>query len=228
MKAVVLLSGGMDSTVLAYEVANLIRAEGGELHFLSFNYGQRHKKELSFAAGTAARLKAAAHTIVDLSAVHPLLTGSALTSPDMPVPDGHYTAESMKQTVVPNRNMIMLAIAAGYAVSRQLEIVATAVHAGDHAIYPDCRPQFIEAMHRAIIVGNEGFGAPTLVAPYVHAEKSAIAARGRDLNVPWLDTWSCYKGSTLHCGTCGTCVERREAFAVAGITDPTPYMAVVP
>lgn len=223
--AVALLSGGMDSTVLAYSLHQSLRFRSERpdpLHFLSINYGQRHKKELEFAKRTAAVL-GAPHTVVELSAIQQLLAGSSLTSPDIEVPEGHYTAITMKATVVPNRNMIMLAVAAGYAVSRELEAVACAVHAGDHAIYPDCRPGFITALRAAIEIGNEGFGSPRLLAPFVEQSKADIAARGALLGVPWADTWSCYKGGEIHCGKCGTCVERREAFTLAGVTDPTEY-----
>ena len=222
--AVALLSGGMDSTTLAY----YLRAQLGpaqdepNLYLLSFNYGQRHKKELEFAYRTAAKLNAP-HRVVDLSGLRELLAGSALTSPEVEVPEGHYTATTMKATVVPNRNMIMLAIASGLAVSKQLEAVATAVHAGDHAIYPDCRPEFIEALREAIWRGNEGFGPPSLYAPFIMESKAQIAELGAKVNVPWVDTWSCYKGGERHCGKCGTCVERIEAFQLAGIVDPTDY-----
>jgi 7-cyano-7-deazaguanine synthase len=218
--AVVLLSGGMDSTTLAYHTRALIGDE--PLIFASFNYGQRHKKELEYARVTARALNGE-HVLVDLSGINPLLQGSALTSADVPVPEGHYAAPSMKLTVVPNRNMIMLSIAAGLAVSRGLGLIGCAVHAGDHAVYPDCRPEFIAQLNEAIRIGNEGFGEPELVAPFVYQTKADIARRGAELGVPWGDTWSCYKGSLIHCGKCGTCVERREAFQLAGITDPTEY-----
>lgn len=224
MRSVVaLLSGGMDSTVLAHEVWRELPGDVAP-HFISFNYGQRHKKELEFAKMTAAKL-GGSHTIVDLSVVQALLTGSALTSPNVPVPEGHYTAESMKITVVPNRNMIMIALATGYAVSRGLDTVAVAVHAGDHAIYPDCRPEFIDVLGTAIKLGTAGFGEPDLYAPYIHSSKAEIALRGHELGVDWTETWSCYKGEAAHCGKCGTCVERREAFTLAGIDDPTAYQA---
>lgn len=228
--AVALLSGGMDSTVLAYWLrAAVAKYHGGTvpsgaLHFLSVNYGQRHKKELEYAARTAHRFSAP-HHIVDLSTLRDLLAGSALTSDDVPVPHGHYTAESMKATVVANRNMIMLAVAAGYAVSRKLEVVAAAVHAGDHAIYPDCRPEFITSLRHSISVATEGFGEPELWAPFVHLSKAEIATFGDELDVPWAHTWSCYEGGARHCGKCGTCVERIEAFALAGVSDPTVYGA---
>lgn len=216
--AVALLSGGMDSTTLAY----LLRQYCREVHLLSVNYGQRHKKELEYAKVTAQKLHMP-HTVLDLSVVQALLGGSALTSPDVPVPEGHYTAESMKATVVPNRNMIMLAIAAGYAISHKLDIVATAVHAGDHAIYPDCRPEFITALGLAIRLGNAGFGEPELHTPFINWSKTDIARKGDLVGVPWQDTWSCYAGRERHCGKCGTCVERMEAFRDGKVVDQTEY-----
>lgn len=218
--AVVLLSGGMDSTVVAYHVRDLIGPE--PIEFISFNYGQRHKKELEYARVTARELRGE-HVLVDLSGLNGLLQGSALTTPGIEVPEGHYAAPTMKLTVVPNRNMIMLSIAAGLAVSRERGMVVCAVHAGDHAVYPDCRPEFIKQLADAIWIGNEGFNPPMLQAPFVYRTKADIARRGQELGVPWLDTWSCYKGGELHCGKCGTCVERREAFQLSGIIDPTEY-----
>lgn len=217
--AAVLLSGGMDSVTLAYHLKDLGVTN---LHCLAFNYGQRHKKELSFASRIAGRLSAN-FRIVDLSNLQEMLSGSALTSEDMPVPEGHYAAENMKLTVVPNRNMIMLAIATGYAISRKLELVATAVHAGDHAVYPDCRPEFINSLERTIFLGNEGFGPPRLCTPFINKTKAQIAIEGDLLQVPWALTWSCYKGLDYHCGKCGTCVERKEAFELSGVQDPTTY-----
>ena len=146
---------------------------------------------------------------------------------DAPVPDGHYAEENMKLTVVPNRNSIMLNIAAAYAITNEASAIATAVHSGDHFIYPDCRPAFIDALENLLRVANDGFLPADfqVLAPYVHISKDRICARGAELDVPWLDTWSCYKGGETHCGSCGTCFERREAFTLAGISDPTPYLA---
>lgn len=221
-KAIVIASGGMDSTVLAYQYD----AHGDEPTLLSFDYGQRHKKELDYAARTAERL-GVDHLTIDLSGLGRVLT-SALTSDDIAVPHGHYAAESMRATVVPNRNLIMLAVAGGVAASRGAGIVATGVHAGDHAIYPDCREGFINAAELAIKLGTEGVGPVPVVleAPFVRITKADICARGEALNVPWEDTWSCYEGLTHHCGLCGTCVERIEAFQLANVTDPTTYAAV--
>ena len=157
-----------------------------------------------------------------------LLTGSALTDAGVDVPEGHYTDASMAATVVPNRNAIMLSIAVGVAVSRGAGAVATAVHAGDHAIYPDCRPAFIEAIEREARIANEGFIADgfQVQAPFLLLRKDEIVRRGAALGVPFEETWSCYLGEDLHCGRCGTCVERREAFELAAVPDPTRYAAV--
>lgn len=220
MKAVAIVSGGMDSVTLAF----LLHSQGYALHLLSFDYGQRHKKELGFARKCADRL-GAQHDIVDLSALTKFLSGSALTD-DIEVPEGHYAADNMRLTVVPNRNAIMLSVAYAVAVAEQADLVATGVHAGDHHIYPDCRPEFVRAfdvMQRAAV---EGFGAPglRLYAPFVEMGKHDIVSAGAGLGVPYVDTWSCYKGGAVHCGVCGTCVERREAFALAGVVDPTEYV----
>ncbi|MCB5908093.1 7-cyano-7-deazaguanine synthase QueC [Streptomyces pinistramenti] len=221
-QAVLIASGGMDSTVAAYE----LRSRGSAVTMLSFDYGQRHHVELDFAAKIAALLEVP-HEIVDLTGVGRLLGGSALTDDTVPVPDGHYSDETMRSTVVANRNMIMLSIAAGVAVSRGAHCVAYGAHAGDHTIYPDCRPLFYRQAELAIRAGNEGFLADgfCLEAPFLEWTKADIAARGHQLGVPFALTWSCYKGGAVHCGRCGTCVERREAFAAAGLDDPTAYAA---
>ncbi|HEU5380359.1 MAG TPA: 7-cyano-7-deazaguanine synthase QueC [Ktedonobacteraceae bacterium] len=218
-KAIAIVSGGLDSVTLAY----LLHAEGYRLHLLSFDYGQRHKTELAFAELCAKRLDAE-FDIIDVSAFGKHLKGSALTD-DIAVPDGHYAAPNMAITVVPNRNAIMLSMAYGIAVAENAEIVAIGAHGGDHFIYPDCRPEFIasfDAMQRHAV---EGFGHAKLrlEAPFLHIGKHQIVKLGSALQVPYGDTWSCYKGGTKHCGTCGTCVERREAFELAGILDPTEY-----
>jgi 7-cyano-7-deazaguanine synthase len=217
------LSGGLDSVTLAHQLA----ADGLDVIALSFHYGQRHAKELESAARCADRI-GASHHVVDLRSVGALLTGSALTDPGVAVPEGHYTDESMAATVVPNRNAIMLSVAVGVAVAERAEAVATAVHAGDHAIYPDCRPAFIEAIEHEARVANEGFIADgfRVLAPFLHLAKDDIVRCGDALGVPFEETWSCYLGEELHCGRCGTCVERREAFELAGVADPTRYAEV--
>lgn len=215
---IVLLSGGLDSTVLT---AHLFATADEPLEVVSVNYGQRHARELTAAAAVAAHYQLRHHT-VDLSALRDHLTGSALTTgPD--VPEGHYTAPSMGATVVPNRNMILLAVAAGIAAARRHKQVATAVHAGDHPIYPDCRPQFITAASLAVQLGTQGYGDVEIIAPFARITKADIARRGAELGAPVHLSWSCYRGGELHCGRCGTCVERAEAFHLAGVPDPTGY-----
>ncbi|MFZ6003292.1 MAG: 7-cyano-7-deazaguanine synthase QueC [Actinomycetota bacterium] len=214
------LSGGLDSVTLAHSLA----ADGHQLVALSFDYGQRHAKEIDFAARCARRL-GSDHRVIDLRSVGSLLSGSALTDDRVDVPEGHYTDRSMAATVVPNRNAIMLSVAVGVAVARGAEAVATAVHAGDHPIYPDCRPAFIEAIEHEARVANEGFIKPDFEvrAPFLHLGKDDIVRIGAALGVPFEETWSCYVGGDHHCGRCGTCVERREAFDLAGVADPTSY-----
>lgn len=217
MKALVVCSGGLDSVTLAYKVAS----EGSLSSLLSFDYGQRHRKEVDFAAQCAKQL-GVKHTIIDLSQVGKQLT-SALTD-DIDVPDGHYAEESMKATVVPNRNAIMMTIAFGLAASQDADTVAMAVHGGDHFIYPDCRPDFIESFAAMQKMALEGMTDISLYTPYLHLDKTEIARDSSKYNVPVTDTWSCYKGQEKHCGRCGTCVERREAFHLANIEDPTEYV----
>lgn len=218
MIAALCFSGGMDSTTLAAHYHH----DGYKLLLLSFDYGQRHAKELT-AARAVARHYDADHHIVDLSSLGRLLTGSALTDPDVAVPDGHYAEESMKATVVPNRNAIMANIAIGIASSAGADVVALGVHAGDHAVYPDCRPVFVQALKRCAGTALEGFHLPHVEAPFIHISKTEIADLGTRLGAPLHLSWSCYKGGAVHCGTCGTCVERKEAFRDADLADPTEY-----
>ncbi|MBX2831350.1 MAG: 7-cyano-7-deazaguanine synthase QueC [Rhodospirillales bacterium] len=218
MKTIVVCSGGLDSVTLAYKIA-----KEHKLHSLiSFDYGQRHKKELDFAARTARDL-GVKHHIVDLTSVGALLGGSSLTSDEIEVPDGHYAEETMRITVVPNRNAIMLAVAFGAAASAGADAVATAVHGGDHFIYPDCRPDFINAFSAMQNHALEGVKDVSLYTPFVKVSKADIAAEAGRLGVPVDLTWSCYKGYETHCGRCGTCVERREALELACVKDPTVY-----
>ncbi len=218
MKTIVVCSGGLDSVTLAHKVA----AENRLLGLVSFLYGQRHKKEIDFAGQCADRL-GVAHAQIDISPVGALLSGSALTD-EIAVPEGHYAEETMKLTVVPNRNAIMLTIAYGIAAAQGAEAVATAVHGGDHFIYPDCRPRFIEAFQAMQDLALAGLAQIKLYTPFVTCTKADIVAVGKRLAVPFERTWSCYKGGEIHCGRCGTCVERIEAFALAGVADPTPYV----
>ena len=213
-KTMVICSGGMDSVALAY----LLCSRGEEVSLLSFDYGQRHRKELECAKALGQDL-GIPWNLVPL----PVLGGSALTDGGTDIPEGHYEADTMKLTVVPNRNAIMLAVAFGVALGQGISRVATAVHAGDHFIYPDCRPQFADAFQQMMTTATEGFFTPELVTPFIYQSKADIARIGSDLGVPWEKTWSCYKGGEIHCGKCGTCVERREAMQLAGVADPTPY-----
>ena len=169
------------------------------------------------------------HDVVDLRSAGALLSGSALTDATVDVPDGHYTDESMRSTVVANRNAIFAMVATGVAVAEGAGAVALGIHAGDHPIYPDCRPPFVEAAERLARVANEGFLSEhfQLLAPFLTWTKAEIVQRGAELGVPFAETWSCYKGADVHCGTCGTCVERREAFELARVADPTEYARAV-
>ncbi|MYM53672.1 7-cyano-7-deazaguanine synthase QueC [Thalassovita mangrovi] len=217
MKTLVICSGGLDSVSLAHMIAD----QQTLTRLVSFDYGQRHRKELDFAARCAARLNVP-HHVIDMRNIGAALTGSALTD-DIDVPDGHYAEETMKITVVPNRNAIMLTIAYGIAAANGDEAVATAVHGGDHFIYPDCRPAFTESFDTMQRAALDGYADVRLSTPFVHRSKADIVTEGAKVDTPFADTWSCYKGGQHHCGRCGTCVERREAFDLAGIADPTTY-----
>ncbi|CAH2396970.1 7-cyano-7-deazaguanine synthase QueC [Mesorhizobium ventifaucium] len=217
MKTLVICSGGLDSVSLAHSVA----AEHELAGLLSFDYGQRHRKELGYAALCAERLNTM-HQIINIPEIGRGLSGSALTD-NVDVPDGHYAEDTMKITVVPNRNAIMLAIAFGLATAHKAKAVAMAVHGGDHFIYPDCRPAFIEAFQMMQDRALEGYAEIRLYTPYVNLTKGDIVLDGARHGTPFAETWSCYKGGERHCGRCGTCVERREAFHLAGHADPTDY-----
>lgn len=218
MNVLAIVSGGMDSATLAYETA----AAGHALRIVSFDYGQRHRKELDAAEAIAVTL-GAPWARIDLTSLTRHLPGSALTDPDVDVPHGHYAEQSMRATVVPNRNAMMLAAAFAIASAYHDDTVATAVHAGDHFVYPDCRPEFLEAFIAMESRALDGFHTPALSAPYAHLSKADIVTRGARFGVPFEATWSCYEGGAIHCGRCGTCVERIEAFTLAGVSDPTTY-----
>jgi 7-cyano-7-deazaguanine synthase len=216
-KVVVLCSGGMDSVTALHAT----RTEGHEIVcVLSFHYGSKHNdREIPCAAYHCARL-GLRHEVIRLDFVDRLFDSALLRSGGA-VPDGHYEEQTMRQTVVPFRNGIMLAVAAGCAESAGASAVVIAAHAGDHAIYPDCREPFMQAMTDAIRLGT--YAGIEVLRPFISLNKAEIAARGAALGVDFARTWSCYKGGDIHCGRCGTCVERREAFLVAGLTDPTVY-----
>lgn len=211
--SVIILSGGMDSVTLLHNYKEQIALA------ITFNYGSNHaQREIACAVENCKEL-GIEHMVIPLDFMHQYFHSSLLQGGEA-IPEGHYTAENMKSTVVPFRNGIMLAIAAGIAESRGLHNVMIANHAGDHTIYPDCRPEFIIAMNNAIISGSDGV---KLFAPYTNITKTDICALGARIGVDYSKTYSCYKGGEKHCGKCGTCVERKEAFQLAGVSDPTEY-----
>lgn len=214
-KVVIIYSGGMDS----YTVLHLMRHRGFDVHAVSFNYGQRHNKELVYAKNVTQKYNIE-HKVVDISSINQLLGGSSLTS-NIDVPEGHYAQASMKQTVVPNRNMIMLSMAVGYAVSINAEAVYFGAHSGDHAIYPDCRTEFVNAMNDVCKIAN--YDPVEIRAPFLQNNKIDILAEGLALGLDYNETWTCYNGRVKACGKCGACQERLEAFARNDATDPLQY-----
>jgi 7-cyano-7-deazaguanine synthase len=220
MKTVAIVSGGMDSITMVY----LLRSWGTDVRMISFDYGQKHDKELHFAVWHAYKLNLP-HSVIDLKSLTHLLPSSSLTNETIGVPEGHYAADNMKSTVVPNRNMVMASIAAAVAVNDKADAISLGVHAGDHTVYPDCRPEFRAALQNCLRIANEGFIKPDfhVETPFIGATKADIVGFGTLLDVDYQRTWSCYNGRDLHCGKCGTCVERREAFRDAAIDDPTEY-----
>lgn len=210
----IIVSGGMDSITLLYDKKDEI-ALG-----ISFDYGSNHNaREIPFAQMHCERL-GIKHIIINLDFMHRYFKSSLLDGADA-IPEGHYEADNMKSTVVPFRNGIMLSIATGIAESHNLKKVLIANHGGDHTIYPDCRPEFIHAIDKAARYGT--FINVGVSAPYTDITKSQIASIGKRLGIDYRETWSCYKGGVVHCGRCGTCIERKEALAEAGIEDPTVY-----
>ena len=212
--SVIIVSGGMDSTTLLYDRRDEIALA------ISFDYGSNHNaREIPYAEMHCKRL-GIEHITIPLDFMHKYFRSSLLDGADA-IPEGHYAAETMKSTVVPFRNGIMLAVAAGVAESRNLTKLLIANHGGDHTIYPDCRPEFISAMDSATNAGT--YVGVRVVAPYTNITKGDIARIGKKLGIDYAETWSCYKGGEKHCGKCGTCVERKEALAYAGIEDTTEY-----
>lgn len=221
MKAIVLLSGGVDSVTALYDARLSHEVVGA----LSFDYGSKHNgRELPLAIWHCNRLQVP-HWTIRLPFINELFESDLLRSGGK-IPDGHYEEETMRRTVVPFRNGIMLSIAAGYAESLEAEGLVIAAHAGDHAIYPDCREDFLSAMAGAIRLGT--YAAIALLRPFIGMDKAGIVARGIALKIDYAHTWSCYKGGDRHCGVCGTCVERREAFLESGAPDPTDYESTGP
>lgn len=216
-KTLVLLSGGMDSTAAFYWALREHEVVGA----ISFDYGSKHNDCEIQCARIHAEKAGIHHDVVALPFVNELFDSDLLKSGG-DIPEGHYADETMKRTVVPFRNGIMLAIACGVAESRGAESLVIAAHSGDHAIYPDCREPFMQAIADAMREGT--YARISLLRPFIHLDKTAIAKLGHDLGIDFAETWSCYKGGEQHCGLCGTCVERREAFQQAGLTDPTVYL----
>jgi 7-cyano-7-deazaguanine synthase len=211
----------MDSVTALYQAATEHEVMGG----VSFDYGSKHNhKEIPFAADHCRR-NMVPHQVIELPFVGDLFS-SALLRSGGDIPDGHYEERLMKQTVVPFRNGIMLSIAAGYAESVDAAGLVIAAHAGDHAIYPDCREAFMRSLAKAIQLGT--YTEIQVLRPFIQLTKAQIVRRGYELGVDFSKTWSCYKGDGIHCGTCGTCVERREAFELAGLEDPTSYANMAP
>lgn len=218
---IVILSGGMDSSVLLLHHLHL----GDKVRALTVDYGQRHVKEIEYARNLCEGL-GVPHYFVDLSSVGHLFTGSSQTDLTVAVPMGRYDEESMKATVVPNRNMILLSVALGLAVTHKADGVSYGAHAGDHAIYPDCRDEFVAALNEAAKLCD--WHPVQIYRPFIDKTKAQLVALGTELGLEFRNTWSCYVGRNQHCGTCGTCIERREAFHLAGVVDPTDYHPSAP
>ena len=212
--AVLILSGGMDSVTMLYDYQERIAVA------ISFDYGSNHNaKEIPFAQLHCRRL-GIEHLVIPLEFIHRYFDSSLLQGAEA-IPEGHYAADNMKSTVVPFRNAIMLSVAVGLAESRHLNYVMMANHGGDHTIYPDCRPEFVKAFSDAAVAGT--YEKVEVWAPYTTLTKVDIAKRGKELGIDYSETWSCYKGGDVHCGRCGTCVERKEALEQAGVADHTVY-----
>ncbi|MCR5644493.1 MAG: 7-cyano-7-deazaguanine synthase QueC [Prevotella sp.] len=212
--SVLILSGGMDSVTLLYDKKERIALA------VTFDYGANHNaREIPFAQLHCKRL-GIRHMIIPLAFMGQYFESSLLSGADA-IPEGNYDDVNMRSTVVPFRNGIMLSVAVGLAESCGLKYVMMANHGGDHTIYPDCRPEFVKAFSEAARTGT--YPGITLLCPYTNLTKGQIAAIGLRLGIDYSETWSCYKGMEHHCGRCGTCVERREALAEAGITDTTVY-----
>lgn len=212
--AIIVLSGGLDSTTMLYEYKERIALA------VSFHYGSNHNdRELHFARIHCERL-GIPHVIIPLAFMGEYFHSSLLSGADA-IPEGQYDDANMRSTVVPFRNGIMLAVAAGLAEDKGLKYIMLANHAGDHTIYPDCRPEFVAAMSEAVRTGT--YAGVEVFAPYTSLTKAEIAAHGKEMGIDYTETWSCYKGGKHHCGKCGTCTERREALLLAGIEDQTVY-----
>lgn len=219
-KVVIILSGGIDSSTLCYKTAS----DNCDIYSLTMIYGQKHLKEIESAKIIAEKL-GIKNKIIDISSLKELLTGSALTDSEVEVPMVSETVEhyeTLKSTIVPNRNAIFLSIAIGYAQSIEANTIFFGAHHSDRGVYPDCRKEFVEAFEHAERLANDNKNL-RIEAPFVDMDKSEIVRLGSNLNVPYELTWTCYLGGELHCGTCSSCRERRRAFLEASVTDPTRY-----
>lgn len=218
MKKLVVLSGGMDSgTLLGYATQGTL----DHIETITFNYGSKHNARENKCAEDLARYYGVSNRLVHLPFVNQLFKSALLQSGDA-IPEGHYAEENMKQTVVPYRNAIMLSIAAGYASSIDADSLLLGNHAGDHAIYPDCREEFTAPFEQALLKGD--WNPVKIERPFEKLSKGDIAVIGRKLRVPYQLTWTCYKGGDVACGVCGSCTERLEAFDFAGLPDPLEYL----
>ena len=214
-KIVVIFSGGMDS----FTLLNRSLKEDFQVSAVTFDYGQRHSKEIQYAISACKELKVP-HKVIDITAINQLLQGSSLTS-DIDIPEGHYADENMKSTIVPNRNMILLSLAVGYAISINAKKVFYGAHSGDHAIYPDCRPEFVKKMNDICAIAN--YEPIEITTPYLNYNKGQIVKDGLLMGLYYRKTWSCYNGKDIACGKCGACFERIEAFSSNNIIDPSEY-----
>jgi 7-cyano-7-deazaguanine synthase len=215
-RTVVVFSGGLDSTTLLYHLKDARH----ELIALAVNYGQRHSRELDCARAICHGLGVDLKTL-DLTGISQIFGSNRLSDADAEIPEGSYQPDSMQQTTVPNRNMILLSIASGWAISNDCQAVAFGAHSGEYTPYPDCRPEFAEAMDKAAQLCD--WKPLRILAPFVEWTKADIVRRGAELGVPFDLTWSCYVGGDRHCGRCGTCLDRQNAFQQSGVNDPTEY-----
>ena len=211
-RAVLIISGGLDSTTLMY----WMKSKGYDLFALSLDYGQKHKKELAMAAEHCKKLNVP-HQNISLESIKGIFEKSSLVG-EKEVPEGSYSEDNMTSTVVPNRNMILLSIAIAYAIDKNASTVFYGAHSGDHSLYPDCRPSFVEAMKKAAELCH--YYPVTIEAPFLYKSKAEIVKIGSELKVDFSLTWSCYKGGDVPCGVCGTCIERAKAFSENELIDP--------
>lgn len=219
-KIIAIVSGGMDSVTMAYQ----FKQQGHDVHLLSVDYGQRHRKEHRFAATAAERL-GSVHQVADLSAVGALLTGSSLTDPTVEVPEQTWNGYGESPNIVPNRNALLLSVAFAVAVAQKAEAVAIGIMADDTASVPDSTPEFLDSFIAMERLATAGYAHPglDLLAPLSGLAKSGVVTLGEQLGVPWTETWTCLRGLDEHCARCAACWERQEAFTAAGVPDPTIY-----